>query len=115
MNYTELTIGANTYQLKLTTRTSIQLEKALGYNPINMLIATTENKMPKMMDMITMLHAMLQNYHHGFNIDKTMDLFDKYIEEGHNMYELINVFVDVFKKSGYLPDTDEEEVAAEKN
>ena len=57
MNYTELTIGANTYQLKLTTRTSIQLEKALGYNPINMLIATTENKMPKMMDIITMVSS----------------------------------------------------------
>ena len=55
---------------------------------------------------------------HGMSIDKVYDLFDKYVEEGHNMYDLIPLFVEVFQESGYMPtakDTDGNEVTIEKN
>ena len=45
--FTELTIGGETYKLRLTTRTSIQLEKALGFNPIDILIGVENGKMPR--------------------------------------------------------------------
>ena len=101
--FTILTIGGDEYKLRLNTRTSIQLEKALGYNPLDMLIAAGEGKMPKKTDVIAFLHAMLQTYHHGFNVEKTMDLFDDYIADGHNMFDLIPVFVEVLTEAGYIP------------
>lgn len=111
MLYTEITINGETYKLRLNTRTSIQLEKSLGYNPINILMDMTENKMPKMSDTITMFHAMLQCYHHGITLDKAMDLFDDYVAEGKSMFDLLNVFMEVFRQSGYMSGMSTEEDA----
>ena len=115
--YTELMIGGNAFKLRLNTRTSIALEKALGYNPLNMLIDAANEKMPKKTDVIIMLQHMLQAFHHGYNMDKTMDLFDLYIDDGHNMFEIIPVFVEVFTEAGYIPKNAEanSEVVDEKN
>jgi len=44
--YTELIIGGDTYKLRLNTRASIQLEKALGCNPMNILIAMESGNLP---------------------------------------------------------------------
>lgn len=102
MLYTELTIGANAYKLRLTTKASVALEKALGYNPISMLMAIDNGEMPKLGEVLIMLHAMLQTYHHGMSLDKVYDLFDDYVAEGKGMFDLIPVFVEVFQNSGYL-------------
>lgn len=100
--FTELTINGETYQLRLTTRTSVQLEKALGFNPLDILIAMEDGKMPKLSDCLIILQYMLLSMNHGFNADKTMELYDSYIAEGHTMLELIPIFMDVFKDSGYF-------------
>ena len=100
--FTELTIGSESYKLKLTTRTSIALEKALGYNPLTMLMKIDEGVMPTLNDILIILHNMLQAYHHGMNMDKVYNLFDRYVEDGHNMFDLIPVFVEVFQESGYI-------------
>lgn len=100
--YIELTIGGEIYKLRLTTKNSIQLERALGYNPLTMLMEIDKGKMPKLNDVITILQYCLLPYHHGFNLDKTMELFDTYVEDGHNMFDLIPVFIEVFKNSGYI-------------
>ena len=36
------------------------------------------------------------------NMDKIFDLFDDYVADGHGMFDLIPVFVEVFQNSGYL-------------
>ena len=100
--YTELTIGLESYKLRLTTKTSIQLEKALGYNPLMLLLKIEANEMPKLNDMLIILQGMLQAYHHGMNLDKVYDLYDKYVADGHTMFDLIPVFVEVFQASGFL-------------
>lgn len=100
--YTELIINGESYKLRLTTKNSIALEKALGYNPIAMLMDIDNGTMPKLGDVLIMLHSMLQCFHHGINMDKVYDLFDKYVAEGHGMFDLIPVFVEVFQESGYL-------------
>lgn len=100
--YTELIIGGEVFKLRLTTRASINLEKALGYNPLKLIMDMEDNQMPKLQDMILVLHAMLQTLHHGYSVDKTMDLFDKYVEEGKGMFDLIPVFIEVFQQSGYI-------------
>lgn len=100
--YTELTIGSESYKLKLTTRSSIVMEKALGYNPLMLLMKIDAGEMPGLNDMLIILHGMLQSYHHGMNMDKVYDLYDRYVAEGHNMFDLIPVFVEVFQAAGYL-------------
>lgn len=112
--YNELIIGGDSFKLRLTTKTSIQLEKALGFNPVNLFMEIDNGKMPKLSDILTILHASLQAYHHGYNMEKTMELFDKYIEDGHNMFDLIPVFVEVFQEAGYISKNIKEE-GSEKN
>lgn len=107
--YTELTIGGETFKLRLNTRTSIQLEKALGYNPINLLMSMEQGKMPKLTDIVIVLQSMLQCFHHGYNMEKTMDLFDSYVDEGKGMFDLLPVFIEVFKNSGYISEVKEED------
>lgn len=106
--YTELIIGGETYKLRLNTRSSISLEKALGYNPINLLMQMEQNKMPKLTDIIIVLQAMLQCFHHGITVDKTMDLFDAYVADGKGMFDLLPIFIEVFKQSGYISNTPDE-------
>lgn len=100
--YIELIINGQSYKLRLTTRGSIALEKALGYNPIALFLAIEQGEMPKLSDLLIMLQAMLQSFHHGITLDKTYDLFDEYVADGHNMFDLVPVFVEVFQQSGYM-------------
>jgi hypothetical protein len=102
MLYTELIIGDESFKLRLTTKASVALEKALGYNPISMLMDIDNGVMPKLNDILIMLQAMLQTYHHGYSLDKVYDLFDRYVADGKGMFDLIPVFVEVFQNSGYL-------------
>lgn len=113
--YTELMIGNEVFKLRLGTRASIQLEKNLGYNPITMLMDIDAGKMPKLSEVLIMLQAMLQAYHHGYTMDKTMDLFDRYVEDGKTMFDLIPVFIEVFQDSGYLTKDEPKEEETEKN
>lgn len=103
MLFVELEIGNEVYKLRLNTRTSIQLEKALGRNPVSMLMDMAEgNVLPKRTDIVLMLQAMLQVYHHNFNLDKTMDLYDDYLASGKNDFNMIPIFTEVFQLAGYI-------------
>lgn len=115
MLYTELKVGEEIFKLRLTTKNSIMLEKTLGYNPIAMLMEIDRGKMPKLVDVLIILHAMLQTYHHGYDMNKVYDLFDKYAEDGKSMFDLIPVFVEVFEQSGYITKTSETEAEEVKN
>jgi hypothetical protein len=111
---TTVNIGRNTYELRLNTRASIALEKALGFNPITMFMAIERGDMPRLNDMLIMLHAMLQPMNHGMNMDKVYDLYDEYVADGHNLFDLVPVFIEVFQDAGYMAKTSEIE-GAEKN
>lgn len=106
--FTELIINGESYKLRLTTKTSVGLEKALGYNAISMFMDIDKGLMPKLNDILIVLHAMLQTYNHGITMEKVYDLFDAYVEDGHNMYDLIPLFVEVFQASGYMPTNKEQ-------
>lgn len=103
MNYKELTINGETYKLRLNTRTTIALEKTLKCNPLEVLMKIDEGQLPKMTDIVVMFHAMLQQYHHGFSLEKTYDLFDDYMAEGYTMFDFVqNVLIEVFQNSGFI-------------
>lgn len=113
--YSELNIGNKTYKLRLTTKGSISLEKALGYNPITMLLAIDEGKMPTLNEILIMLHAMLQPFNHGTSMDDVYDIYDELVAEGKTMFDLIPVFVEVFQNCGYIAKNADPQVAEEKN
>lgn len=102
MLYTELQIGEEIFKLRLNTKNSLMLERSLGYNPISLLMDIDKGKMPKLADILIILHAMLQTYHHGYDMNKVYDLFDRYSEDGKSMFDLIPVFIEVFEQSGYI-------------
>lgn len=113
--FTELIINGEIYKLRLTTKASVSLERALGYNPITMLMDIEKGKMPKLNDVLIMLQAMLTTYHHNMNMERVFDLFDEYVAEGGSMFDLIPVFVKVFEQSGYISATAGKEEAEGKN
>lgn len=101
MNYIDFTAKGNEYKLRLNTRDVVSLEKKLGCNP--MAIFGTGSTIPTVTIMVQVLHASLQQYHHGITLDAAYDIFDSWLEDGNNMTDFIAVIVDVYKVSGIIP------------
>lgn len=101
--YTEFEAGGRTYKLELTTRGVIQLEKDLGYNPLQMFMQIDEDILPKLGDMIHVLHRALVTYNHGISYEDTFDVFDAYIKDGNTTWDLVPILIEVFKEAGFLP------------
>jgi hypothetical protein len=36
------------------------------------------------------------------SLDKVYDLYDEYVADGHTLFDLVPVFIEVFQESGYL-------------
>lgn len=113
--FTELKIKDESYKLRLNTRASIALEKALGKSPLAVLMSLDEGELPSLTDMIMILHSALQPLNHGITIEKTYDLYDEYVKDGHTLFDLIPVIIEVFQESGYLSKDKEDKEDIEKN
>ena len=111
----ELVIGDTVYKLRLTTRALLQIEKNLGYNPIQMFMNIGRNNIPKLSEIMIILNGMLSSLQHGITLEKTYDIFDKYTEEGHTQFDLIPIFMEVFTMSGFMSSADDEEEIESKN
>ena len=105
MNYVEFHAGDKDYRLKLSTRSTVSLEKQLGCNPVA--IFGSGDTIPTITTMVRILHASLQSYEHGITLDDAYDIFDKWLEDGHVMTDFIAVIIDIYKASGILKDTEE--------
>ena len=101
--YVDFTAGERTYKLRLTTKGIVSLEKKLGYNPLQMFMGIDDDVLPKFSDMIKVFHQMLQAYEHGITEDDAYDIYDLYVADGHSMWDLIPVLIEVFQEAGFLP------------
>ena len=110
MLYTTFTVKDRDYKLSFNFQACVDLEKKLGTNPVNIFMAMAGNdiKLPSLSDLITVLHFSLQALEHGISMDKTYEIYDAFIEEGHSMTDLIPVIIDVYKVSGLIPEEVEE-------
>lgn len=105
--YTELKIGNETYKLRLTTRSLVELEKALGANPLQMFMGIDNDILPKVGDIAILLHQSMQSFQHGISLEKTYDLIDTYLEDN-TLWDIIPVILDLFKACGFIQrDTEE--------
>ena len=108
--FTTVTINGQDYKLKLKASACIDLERKLKTNPVNILRKIAdEGELPSLEDLLTILQCSLQAYHHGYDMNKTCDLYDQFIDDGHTMVDLIPIMIDVFKASGLIKETPEEE------
>ena len=101
MNYIDFEVGNKTYKLRLNTRNIVLLEKQLGCNPLN--IFGSGETIPPITQMVAILHAALQQYNHGININDAYDIFDAWLDEGHASTDFIPVIIDIYKASGIIP------------
>lgn len=106
--YTELKAGEHTYKLRLTTAGVIRLEKELGVNPLQIFMGIDEDVLPKLGDMLAVLHQMLQTYEHGISRDDVYDISEAFIKDGHQIWDLVPIIIECFKEAGFLPKDEED-------
>lgn len=116
MLYTDFTAGNKDYKLRLNTRNIVALEKRLGCNPLA--IFGNGDTVPTVTTMVTILHAALQQYHHGISENDAYDIFDAWLEDGHSTIDFVVTILEIYKSSGIVPndiDSKEQVGAIEKN
>lgn len=97
--YVDFTAGNKQYKLRLNTRNTIALEEKLGCNPLG--IFGNGDNLPHVSVMVQILHASLQQFHHGITVRDAEDIFDNYLEEN-TMTDFIAVIVEIYKASGLI-------------
>lgn len=101
MNYIDFEVGNKSYRLRLNTRSIVLLEKQLGCNPLS--IFGNGETVPTITTMVAVLHASLQQYNHGINLNDAYDIFDEYLAEGHTSIDFLPVILDIYRASGIIP------------
>ena len=107
MNYIDFEAGNKSYKLRLNTRAIVLLERQLGCNPLSIFGANNDT-IPTVTVMVSVLHASLQQYNHGINLNDAYDIFDKYLEDGNSSTDFIPVIIEIYKASGLIPNDKEE-------
>lgn len=104
--FTILKIKDKEYKLRLTTRGCVEIEKRLGTNPLNVFMEANEGRIPKIEDLLIILHGCLQDQHHGISLDKMYDIYDEFCANGGDLLKLIEVLVKAFTDAGFVPQTE---------
>lgn len=108
--YTTITIDGTDYKARLNAKACVDLEKKLGTNPLNVFAKIAEDgSIPDLSVLISIFQASLSAYNHGITIDKAYELYDKFVDDGNTMMDLVPILMDVFKVSGFFKVEDEEE------
>ena len=100
MLYYDFKAGDKEYKLKLNTRSIVALEKNIECNPL--MIFGNGDKVPTLSVMVAVLHASLQQYHHGITLNDAYDIFDEYIADGNSITDFIPVILEIYKVSGLI-------------
>ena len=113
MNFIDFEVGNKTYKLRLNTRNIVLLEKNIGCNPLA-IFGVNNDTIPTITTMVSILHASLQQYHHGITLNDAFDIFDEYLAEGHATTDFIPMILEIYKASGIVPKDSDKELS-EKN
>lgn len=100
MLFYDFNADSKEYKLRLNTRSIVLLEKQLGCNPLG--IFGSGDTIPTVTVMVTILHASLQQYHHGINMDEAYNIFDAWLADGHAVTDFVAVIIELYKVSGLI-------------
>lgn len=116
--YFDFEAGNKAYKLRLTTKAVMNLESKIGCNPVAIFGLDGNNpKIPTVTEMVHILHNSLTHFHHGITLNDAMEIFDAWLDDGHQSMEFCEVINGIFFASGiYKKATnDEAEEDNEKN
>jgi hypothetical protein len=99
--YIEFKAGEEVYKLRLNTKGLIELEKDLGYNPIQLFGVGDVPITPTLEDMMKVFKAALKPYH-DIKEDEVYKIFDNWLDDDHIITDFIKVIIDIYKASGLL-------------
>lgn len=104
MLYIDFSAGNKDYKLRLNTRNTVLLEKTLGCNPVA-IFGSGEglDALPPVTTMTAILHASLQQYHHGITMMDAYDIFDAWLADGHSTTDFLGVIMELYQVSGIIP------------
>ena len=103
-----LNTGKKEYQLRLTTKGCISIESRIKKNPLNVFMEASENKVPMISDLMVILHECINGANHGIKLEDVYDIYDEYCANGGDFMSLIELLVEAFKESGFIPKNEEE-------
>ena len=101
MMYVDFNAGGKDYQLRLNTRNIIALEKQIGMSPLAVFDGET---FPTVSTMVSILWASLQQLNHGISMNDAYDIFDDYLNDGHDVMEFYLIMLEIYKVSGLMRD-----------
>lgn len=103
MMYIDFNAGGKQYKLRLNTRNTIGLEKALGGNPLEFFTKLKGDDTPKVETMVTILYYSLKAYNENITIEETFNIFDTWLDEEENSIDgFIAIIVEIYKVSGLI-------------
>lgn len=92
----------NKYECKLSTRAILGIEKALGDNPVNLIIKN-EDSIPTLNTLLTILFYSIRKANPQIRtMDNVIDLYDEFIDEGGSIVELSKFVMELIKDSGLI-------------
>lgn len=101
--FTTITIKGQEYKLRLRTVDVIQVERRLGHNLMDMFMGIQDEKLPQLGELLAVVHAAMAAYNHGITESKFYELYDAYIEEGHTMFDLVPLVLELLQNGGVIP------------
>lgn len=105
--YVDFTAGNKDYKLRINTRNIVGLEKQLGCNPIA--IFGEGDRIPTITEMVSILHASMQQLNSGVTLNECYDIFDAWLDEEHSATDFIPIIVEIFRASGLINKGDSSE------
>lgn len=100
MMYVDFSAGNKDYKLRLSIRSTVALEKQLGVNPL--MIFGNGETIPTITTMVNVLHAALQQYHHGISVNDAYDIFETWLNDGNSITDFLPIIIEIYKVSGII-------------
>ena len=102
-------VGEEEYKLKLTTSKITEVEEKLKVGLMDVL--GNARTLPPLKIMLSITHAAMKQFNSGIKEKDVYDIFDKYVEEGGSQLDFFtNVFIDIYKVSGFFTEAQTEQM-----
>ena len=93
-------VGGTEYKLRLTAVEIAKLEQRYRRN---LLLYLTDDGIPAIADMLTVIQAAMRSYHHGMTFMTVQSLFDTFVDEGGDQNKLMtDVLMPLLAVSGFF-------------
>lgn len=109
--YSVWKVGGVEYKLRLTAVNISKLEQRYRRN---LLLYLTDDGLPAVADMLTVIQAAMSTHHHGMTFLKVQELYDSYIDGGGDQNKLFaEVLMPLLSVSGFFTQSQSEMLTQE--